>query len=127
MEWENIGFVFGNGATDVVSDYKFTDHLNLTINLYYRLKQIDFDGKFDYSNIEEITISPPNNSTIKIYPNVVQDWFTIENGEGQAIIYSSSGQLVKSFKINISNLPQGQYFLQIQSEGQTTTKRFVKQ
>ena len=44
LEWENIGFVFGNGTTDEVSDYEFVDNLDLagledlqSLHLYYRL------------------------------------------------------------------------------------------
>jgi hypothetical protein len=138
--WENIGFEMGNGTTTDISNYEFVDGLDLTgfenlqgQNLYYRLKQVDFDGQFEYSQVKTVKLKMRNDE-LRIFPNVVQDQFTIENGEGQATIFNSMGQLVKSFKIqnlsfkiDVADLPQGHYFLQVQSNGQTTTKRFIKQ
>ncbi len=49
-EWERIGFVEGNGTTTEEENYSFTDE-NLDPGRYkYRLKQIDLDGSFEYSN-----------------------------------------------------------------------------
>lgn len=51
--WNVIGFVKGNGTTTNFHDYKFVD-ANVSGSFSYRLKQIDFDGKFEYSNIVEV-------------------------------------------------------------------------
>ncbi|MCK7526103.1 MAG: T9SS type A sorting domain-containing protein [Ignavibacteriales bacterium] len=53
-DWQKIGFVNGNGTSTEVHTYSFVDANPVTGISYYRLKQIDFDGTFDYSNIVEV-------------------------------------------------------------------------
>jgi len=54
--WNKVGFVEGAGTTNSPKNYSFTDN-NLTSGTYsYRLKQIDRDGKFEYSQSVEVTI-----------------------------------------------------------------------
>ncbi|HAP35443.1 MAG TPA: hypothetical protein DCQ28_05680, partial [Bacteroidetes bacterium] len=48
MNWEKIGFVEGNGTTNAPKNYSFTDK-SAAGKISYRLKQIDRDGKFEYS------------------------------------------------------------------------------
>jgi hypothetical protein len=68
--WEKIGFVKGNGTTTENKSYSFTD-INLAAGSYsYRLKQIDFNGSFEYSNIIEVEVSSPQNFELsQNYPN----------------------------------------------------------
>ena len=48
--WEKIGFVKGNGNSSSVQKFSFTDALHMATSLSYRLKQIDLNGKYKYSN-----------------------------------------------------------------------------
>ncbi|KAA0237112.1 MAG: hypothetical protein EDM72_15700, partial [Chlorobiota bacterium] len=57
--WETIDFVTGFGTTTEVQHYSFIDEKLQSGNYQYRLKQIDFDGTFEYSNIIEVTIDAP--------------------------------------------------------------------
>ncbi|MGB9665598.1 MAG: M28 family peptidase, partial [Ignavibacteria bacterium] len=68
--WEKIGFVDGKGTTTEPQNYLFADK-NLTAGKYsYRLKQIDFDGTFEYSNEIEVEILTPDKFTLEQnYPN----------------------------------------------------------
>ena len=67
--WQNISFVAGNGTTTEPTHYSFFDDVhNLDgSKLFYRLKQIDFDGTFEYSNTIEVEIAIPDN--ISLYQN----------------------------------------------------------
>ncbi|MGD8781542.1 MAG: choice-of-anchor Q domain-containing protein [Ignavibacteria bacterium] len=73
--WEKIGFVNGHGNSNSPKDYSFIDNLtllNLNQTFQYRLKQIDFDGSYEYSNTIEISLmkSLPNEVVLnQNYPN----------------------------------------------------------
>ncbi len=69
-DWESIGFVNGNGTTTETQSYSFTDN-NLNSGKYlYRLKQIDFNGTFEYSNEVEAIINVPDKFELsQNYPN----------------------------------------------------------
>jgi hypothetical protein len=69
-EWSKIGFVSGVGNSSLVQNYSFVDNLNGKFGKYfYRLKQIDFDGSFKYSNEVEVQIFPVKYSLDQNYPN----------------------------------------------------------
>ncbi|MBZ0198937.1 MAG: T9SS type A sorting domain-containing protein [Ignavibacteriaceae bacterium] len=71
--WENIGFVTGSGNSNSTKQYSFTDNLALTVSstLSYRLKQIDNNGDYKYSNVIEATaqIIPDEFALYQNYPN----------------------------------------------------------
>jgi hypothetical protein len=131
--WENIGFVEGHGTTQETKNYTYFDETPNSGNNYYRLKQVDFDGQFEYSDIVNIKYKVLDDE-LNIFPNPVQNELNIVNTQGQATIYNSLGQSVQSFSIlnspfsiNTTDLPKGQYILRIQQEnGQFTTKQFIK-
>jgi len=71
-EWETIGFVEGNGTTSEITNYTFFNDLsefNSSAKLQYRLKQIDFNGVFSYSNVVEVDFVLENYSLSQNYPN----------------------------------------------------------
>jgi hypothetical protein len=71
LEWENIGFVPGFGTTTEPKSYSFIDE-NVTNGIYkYRLKQIDFDGSFEFSNEIEVVVdfTPKEFVLFQNYPN----------------------------------------------------------
>ena len=131
--WKNIGFVQGNRTTTDLFNYSFNDKKPLVGVNYYRLKQLDFDGKFEYSKTIAIELSMKKDE-LRIFPNPIRDELNIANGEGQAMIYNMLGQQLRAFSItnaqfliNLSDLAEGQYMLHIQKEdGRVIVKRFVK-
>lgn len=133
--FEKIGFVEGNGNTYEQQTYDFLDkNLSGLNTVYYRLKQMDFDGKFEYSNIVTLSRNGAATANVLVYPNPVRDNLTIENGEGQAIIYNALGQPVRQIQItnsmqqvDMSDLPQGIYLLRIEkSNGETVVQQLIK-
>jgi len=69
-QFEKIGFVNGSGNSNSPKDYSFTDIPNAGNILNYRIKQIDNDGKYKYSDIVEVTIGIPTQYELKQnYPN----------------------------------------------------------
>ncbi len=71
-EWEIIGRVEGNGYSDGPVEYSFED-LNLPLSggyVFYRIKQVDIDGSYSYSNTRSINLPKFKSESIwKIYPN----------------------------------------------------------
>jgi hypothetical protein len=98
-EWKSIGFLAGNGSSTGQHDYRFLDKSPLIGINYYRLRQIDFDDKIEYSNIVSATINNEENH-LSIFPNPTQDGLTTiylslnTEAEGVLNIFDLSGKKV---------------------------------
>jgi hypothetical protein len=70
FNWEKIGFVNGHGNSNSPKEYSFTDIPSGGTKLNYRLKQIDNDGKYEYSDAVSIEIDLPLQYSLRQnYPN----------------------------------------------------------
>ena len=132
VEWNVIGKVKGNGTTTSVSNYEFIDYVSTPLNkrstLYYRLKQVDFDGKFEYSKIATLETDNTNKGiSFVVYPNPNEGKFKIESNVESNVsleIHDILGkQLLKTFQlskgeniIDVSELSKGIYMI-ILNEG----------
>jgi len=68
--WNKIGFVQGHGTTTEPQSYSFMDESILSGAYQYRLKQIDYDGSYEYSNIIEVEVGIPTEFSLEQnYPN----------------------------------------------------------
>jgi len=84
--WSKIAFIQGHGNSNSPKSYSFTDNLanSLALNhdlnrLQYRLKQIDFDGKYEYSDVVEVKVETPAKFELaQNYPNPFNPETTIE-------------------------------------------------
>jgi hypothetical protein len=132
IEWENIGFVKGAGNSFLAQYYSFVDLHPMAEN-YYRLKQIDYDGNFSYSN--EVFYSLKENLNCSVFPNPCADFIKIKglipNQKASAIIYNAEGEFVKASpspaSIDVSELPKGVYFVEvIKFNSQREVLRFIK-
>lgn len=91
--WEIVETLNGNGTTPVRNDYSTFDqrpHAGLS---YYRLKQTDFDGSFEYSNIVSIFVNEEEKSLIKVV-NLLGQTVNI-NTRGMVILVFSNGETLK--------------------------------
>ncbi len=75
--FETVAFVDGNGTTNETQSYEFLHKTNRPGSLYYRLKQMDFDGAYEYSDVIEVMREKSNNGNIVIFPNPASEAFTI--------------------------------------------------
>ncbi len=132
VNFEAIGTENGRGTSNTLTDYRFS-HQNPSRGVhYYRLKQFDFDARFDYSDV--ISINVQGEEELALYPNPAQDQLTIVNGQGVAFISNVLGQSVRQFSIaenqqtiQIDDLQDGHYFLRIfRANGEIVVKKFVK-
>ena len=103
QNWQKIGYVPGFGTTTEPRSYSFVDD-NITNGTYsYRLKQIDFDGSFAYSDevVVELDITPREYELFQNYPNPFNPSTNIEFQVPQAdqvslIIYDMLGQEIRT-------------------------------
>jgi len=125
--FEKIAFVTGNGTTNQRQSYQYTHKTNRPGSLYYRLKQMDFDGAFEYSDIIEVMREKTNNGSIVIFPNPAKEAFriTISNPErlnasvkvsdllGKIIFETSfrTDEAPEFFEKEISSLSQQMYIV----------------
>lgn len=77
-EWRKIGFVEGHGNSNSPKNYFFTDKNPFGgSNFQYRLKQVDTDGKYAYSDVVEVSLIPDKYSLDQNYPNPFNPTTTI--------------------------------------------------
>jgi hypothetical protein len=123
--WRTIGFVAGHGTTNKEQRYIFKDEKPSNGVTYYRLKQLDFDGRFEYSKI--VAIAQKGDNVVSVFPNPSNGVFTLsglENIEDEQIsIVNSIGQNIaitvqNDGQMDLSAYPSGVYYLRIASSGQ---------
>jgi len=123
--WHPIGKLTGQSTSLFPTQYRFIDaelpNTRDVNTIYYRLKQEDFSGKHEYSNVQsvDIEVSP---KTLSIYPNPVSSDFLFLEKQDAYSILSTSGQLIihshNTSQIDISQLPIGAYLIR-NSQGAT--------
>lgn len=70
LVWEKIGFVTGAGNSNSIKEYGFTDNGGRAGKYFYRLKQLDTDGKYSYSQNISAEVTAPREFTLaQNYPN----------------------------------------------------------
>lgn len=129
-DWEEIGFVPGFGTTTEPRSYSFND-ASLNSGTYtYRLKQIDFDGSFEYSNEVEVEIATPFDYTLsQNYPNPFNPStrieFSIPNSEMVTVsVYNSLGEKVADLVNEV--LSAGQHSIDFNAQGLASGIYIVK-
>ena len=124
--WDILGFKTANNKA---SSYQFMDNTPTFTN-YYRLRQIDNDGKETLSKV--ISVERKGNNKLKVYPNPASNVLTVERNSvpfttSDFQILNLLGQQVMNGKatqrIDVSALPEGNYVLKVGAE----QVKFIKQ
>ncbi|MBK9332394.1 MAG: T9SS type A sorting domain-containing protein [Ignavibacteria bacterium] len=143
-EWSKVGNVTGNGTSAVSHSYSYTDRNIETGNYNYRLKQIDFNGNFEYFNLSnEVIIGIPSKYDLsQNYPNPFNPSTTISyeipvDGAVSLKIFDMSGKEVMSLvdgvknagyysiNFNAANLSSGIYFYSLSANDFTSVKKMM--
>ena len=142
--FEAIAEVKGAGNSSSLKNYEYNDKFPLSGVSYYRLKQVDFNGKFTFSNIATVHFGGANNdiNTLSIEPNPFADMMklqfsTADAGRAQISIMDLTGKVIytqnsdyaqgnNAITINVENLAAGVYTLQMQYDNNITTRKIVK-
>jgi hypothetical protein len=127
--FEKIAFVQGRMNSNIISNYSFVDYRPYYKISYYRLKQLDYEGKFSFSNI--VSIENENATGLHFYPNPFSDVLYCDvDRELPYIIYDITGLIIKSGilqshnKINTKDMKQGIYFLKVENQIYKVIKAF---
>lgn len=142
--YEKIGFIQGKGTTSEIQSYSFVDNNVQNGKYYYRLRQIDLDGSFEYSNIVEVNFGIPNQFVLQQnFPNPFNPATTInfqlsEKSDVSLKVYNILGKEVAelfkgnldggshSFNFDAGSLASGIYFYTVStSSGKISTKKMT--
>jgi len=128
--FENVAFVKGAGNSKTIEQYAF--QLDYFTPAYYRLKQLDFDGAFEYSQVvysggevSEVELSPnPFVETLKLNSNSNIDKIEIIDLTGKVLVSETINK--ETAEVETSHLAKGIYFINISQGGSVQTKRIIK-
>jgi hypothetical protein len=142
-EYFTVGFVNGAGTTTEPQNYSYIDQTVENGDYFYRLKQVDFNGTYEYSDEVEIDVIGPLSFVLEQnYPNPFNPSTNIkysvpETGNVKLSVYNTVGEevalLVDGFSesgffevsFNASNLPSGVYMYKLQSANSVQTKKMM--
>ncbi|WP_255593846.1 T9SS type A sorting domain-containing protein [Pontibacter sp. HSC-14F20] len=141
--FEMVGTVKGKGTTSLESKYTFTDRTPVQGTVYYRLKQVDLDGQFAYSNVIAVNAKGlARELATQAYPNPFQDVIkvTLTAPEAQVAamtIYDINGRRVMTkdldldagvnmLELKLNQLQSGMYILKVVGAGMESTTRIMK-
>jgi hypothetical protein len=143
--FKTIGFVKGAGNSNATINYNLLDAgvLNKSSLVYYRLKQIDFDGTISYSQIIRISLNGESKNSVAVFPNPFTNDFNISfvsnvegnitydilDIQGKVIVSKSDFVMEGSNTIvidNCNNFNSGIYFVRININGETQVMKLVK-
>ena len=142
--WSKIGFISGSGTISEPANYTFTDKDLLTGKYKYRLKQIDFNGNYEYFELaEEVSIGIPDKYELsQNYPNPFNPVTNLEFGISKSGFVSLKihdvlgRELVTlvneikepgyyKIKFDAGNLASGVYFYRMTADDFVALKKFV--
>jgi hypothetical protein len=143
-QWLKVGFVTGAGTSNIPKEYSFTDNDLLAGRYAYRLKQIDNDGSFKYSQSVEVEVSIPKVFMLsQNYPNPFNPTTTIEftlaeDSKVSLKVYDMLGREVgtlvnKELKAGVlhqvtfdaSRLSAGMYLYRLQAGNNVQVKKLI--
>jgi len=123
--WKEVARVNGAGDSSSPILYSALDEHPLQGTSYYRLKQVDFNGEFEYFDSKPVTHEAPQGSTLKMYRNLTENQITIQTSETELnhiqlynaigqnmtnqVLFSSNG--TTELTLDLTALPSGMYYL----------------
>ncbi len=141
--FEMVGKVIAKSSSDKEVNYSFDDiRANAGLN-YYRLKLLDKDGKFQYSNIELLTVNIEGINITAIYPAPFTDKINVVvsseiRAQSNIDLFDNTGKLLISQRFglnkgvnnlsidNLNRLATGMYIIKVQTGDVIVTKRVIK-
>jgi len=141
--YDDAGIVFADGESKGRKDYSFNDQVANSDKriLYYRLKMIDLDSKYRYSEVVVVRLGESVELNLAIYPNPTSSDLRItiptawQNQTVAYNIYNTNGVLIKqkissnagqTETLHVADLPTGMYIVKTENGHQTAVQKFMK-
>ena len=139
IKWEVVSIVSGAGNSLDIRKYEFTDqwpHIGLS---YYRLKQTDFDGTSDFSEVKNVIVNEPLIEITNAYPNPTDGTLYLRSNldlsSSQISLFNAVGSKIPisfdfeqgELMIYLEGVPTGLYFLRITRGSYQLNIRIIKQ
>ncbi|NUO01406.1 MAG: proprotein convertase P-domain-containing protein [Saprospiraceae bacterium] len=135
-----IGWVPARGDGYSQTNYQFTDPGTPGgMTVYYRLRQLDHDGKEDYSVVRSLFIPSAGEPAWRLFPNPASGFCILESGDNftpsdlKVSLLNAQGQVVfqdrlssRRFQLDLTGLPSGVYQVQVNGEDGRWTGRMVR-
>jgi len=143
IDWNAIVFVEGEGTTTSSHNYNCVDNSVSLGNYFYRLKQIDLDGSFSFSDVVEVDVSTPTDCALEQnYPNpfnpstiisyqlpvssdVTLKVYNVLGNEVAALVNEVQPTGKYEITFNASSLSSGTYFYKLQTGNFSETKKMI--
>lgn len=137
-DWSAIGWQDSKHFTNGKSTYTFSDYQPLSPFNYYRLKQIDNNGKFEFSNVVQVEWKETREAALLLFPNPTEDKLQIAIPENIATtdvmkvqVFNALGQMVLETiliepVLEVKGLTNGIYWLQMEVGSLNFKASFVK-
>jgi hypothetical protein len=134
-KWDILGSVngqSGKAGSNTELKYTYMDESPLEGHNLYRLKQIDYDGSYQYSTARQVSFE--QTSRIVVYPNPSTDYLIVEGlkSNEEIRIVNTNGQIVKALEasrnkstINLDGLRQGAYFVKVVNGNSTVVQKLI--
>ena len=138
--FEMIGTHAGAGNSSHVNDYSFVDVSPYSGMNYYRLKQVNYDGESEYSNMVSAMVDFDHSTSLLVYPNPFEDTFTVEfedvlppssslqilNVSGRIISQTTLIEPTFKLQLDLGSLKSGIYFMKINTGKRVLIERLSK-
>ena len=132
--FEKIGWVEGHGTSEMMHQYAFEDRDLLFGVYYYRLRQVDFDGDFEFSEVRSVNANK-NIPAVVAYPNPTDGilYFSAPGEQNGLVVslYNAEGQLlsrqtIHQNRLDLTKFPAGLYYVRIENGRQIDLVKIVK-
>lgn len=139
-----IAQVKGAGNSSIQNNYSYVDASLQPSTYYYRLKQVDFDGKYAYSQVRAVDLTNHSNNIVNgVFPNPFNNQINITlnnivNGNVEVRIMDVNGRVVaqlnqnttstaNNITINTTGIDKGMYFVEVVVGGEKSVHKIVKE
>ena len=135
--WQSLANIAAAGTSNIHLDYTAWDNLPLNGTSYYRIKEVDKDGRLQVSVVRPVNFD--KGYSITVAPNPAKDFITVTldriNNAGSTIqLFDAAGNLIYIEKTNLSKLnintaafARGLYFIKISNAGEVAVQKVLLQ